>query len=204
MVDGKPPAAPLVREPAVKAPPVAGRPRRPRQSAVVGGLLILLGAILLLGQFAPIWHFGWPLFIIAPGVLVLLTALTSRGAVGEGLAITGSLITVTGLILLVQNATNHWASWAYAWALVFPGSVGAGMMFYGMASGRSGNLRFGSRLLAAGLVTFFLGALFFEGVLQISGYQFDRGTGVAVGALIIGAGALILILNLMSPRRSSS
>ena len=44
------------------------------------------------------------------------------GAISEGLAIAGSIVTVSGLILLIQDATAHYESWAYAWALVFPGA----------------------------------------------------------------------------------
>src|SRR5438105_2944071 len=118
MADGLPPSASVVPEPA------APRPRQPRrQSLVIGGLLILIGAILLAGQFVRIdvGHDGWPFFVIAPGVVILFLALTARGVVSEGLAVLGSIITVSGLILLYQNATDHFESWAYAWALVFPG-----------------------------------------------------------------------------------
>ena len=121
MAEGSPPNASLGKEPAINQAP---RPRR--QSIVLGGLFVLIGAILLLGQFVrvDIGHYGWPFFIIAPGVVILFVALTARGAVSEGLAILGSIITVTGLILLFQNLTDHYESWAYAWALVFPGATG--------------------------------------------------------------------------------
>jgi peptidoglycan/LPS O-acetylase OafA/YrhL len=180
------------------------RPPR-RQSTVLGGLLVLIGAVLLAGQFVrvDVGHYGWPFFVIAPGVLLLIIALTSRGVVGEGLAIAGSIITVTGLILLYQNSTDHFESWAYAWALVFPGAIGLGMSLYGLRAGRPGNVRAGTRLAGIGLVVFLVGAAFFEGVIGIGGYHLDRAAGVAVGALIIALGALLLILNLTSGRRES-
>ena len=200
MAAERPPSAPVAQESATSQAPA--RPRR--QSTVVGGLLILIGAILLIGQFVriDIGHFGWPFFIIAPGVLLLFVALTARGPAGEGLAIAGSIITVTGLILLYQNVTDHFESWAYAWALI-PAAVGIGMQVYGWAAGRPGNIRVGTRLLGASLVVFFLGLLFFEGVIGIGGYQFDQTAGVLVGAAIIGLGALMLIGNLTSSRRNS-
>src|ERR1700682_5819350 len=117
-------------------------PRRSRSpSMLLGGMLVLIGAIWLVGQFVriDIGHYGWPVFVIPPGGVLLFVALTARGAVGEGLAILGSIITVTGLILLYQNATNHFESWAYAWALIFPGAVGVGMILYGLAAGRPGS-----------------------------------------------------------------
>jgi hypothetical protein len=170
---------------------------------VMGGLLVVVGAILLLGQFVriDIGHYGWPFFLIVPGVAILVVALMARGALGEGLAVLGSIITVTGLILLYQNATDHFESWAYAWTLIFPGSVGVGMILYGLVAGRPGNVRAGTRLVGISLVLFLLGVAFFEGVIGIGGYQFGRSAGVAVGALIIATGALLLILNLASSLR---
>src|ERR1700693_4058812 len=176
-----------------------------RPSMVAGGLLVLVGALLLLGQFVNIdvGHYGWPLFVIAAGLVILFLALTSRGALGEGLAILGSIIAVTGLILLYQNATDHFESWAYAWTLIFPGAVGVGMVLYGLAAARPGNVRAGPRLVGVGLILFLLGVAFFEGVLGIGGYQFGRSAGVAVGAVIIAMGAVLLILNLTSSRPQS-
>jgi hypothetical protein len=173
---------------------------------VLGGLLVLVGAVLLVGQLVHIdlGHYGWPFFVIAPGVLILFIALMARGALGEGLSILGSIITVTGLIMLYQNATDHFESWAYAWTLIFPGAVGVGMTLYGLAAGRPGNVRVGTRLVGVGLILFLLGIAFFEGIIGIGGYQFGRAGGVAVGGLIIALGALLLVLNLTSGRRPSS
>jgi hypothetical protein len=177
-------------------------PRRPRQATVLGGLLIVVGALLLLGQFVSIdvGHYGWPLFVIVPGVLILVLALTSSGAVSEGLAIAGSSVTMSGLILFYQNATDHFESWAYAWALVFPGATGIGMILYGIRAGRPGNIRFGTRMLGAGVVIFLLGAIFFEGIIGIGGYHFGRSAGIVVGVVIIAIGAVMFALNLISYR----
>ncbi|HEY9289015.1 MAG TPA: hypothetical protein VIT43_13440 [Candidatus Dormibacteraeota bacterium] len=114
---------------------------------MLGLLLVLAGVALLLAQVVHVdlGHYAWPLFIIVPGVALLIIAVSSRGFAGEGLAILGSLLTITGLILLFQKATDHFESWAYAWALVFPGAVGIGMIIYGTYAGRSGNVRAGAR-----------------------------------------------------------
>jgi hypothetical protein len=172
---------------------------------VLGGLLVLIGAILLAGQFVRVdlGHYGWPFFVIAPGILILLVALTSRGAVSEGLAIFGSIVTVSGLILLVQDATDHYESWAYAWTLVVPGAIGLGMVLYGLIAHRAGNIRSGTRLLGIALVLFLLGAVFFEGVIGIGGYHLGNSAGVALGVIIIALGALMLVANLTSRDRTS-
>src|SRR5713101_4880374 len=111
MAEGPPPSVPAVQQPATRQPR--------RQPMVLGGLLVLIGAILLVPQFVrvDIGHYGWPVFVIAPGVVILVVAITARGAISEGLAILGSVITVTGLLLLSQNATDHYERWAYVWAL---------------------------------------------------------------------------------------
>ena len=177
-----------------------------RQSMILGGLLVLIGAVLLLGQFVrvDIGHYGWPFFVIAPGVLILFVALTARGAVSEGLAILGSIVTVTGLILLFQDATDHYEIWAYAWTLVFPGAIGLGMILYGLTARRTGNVRSGTRLVGIALVLFLLGAAFFEGVIGISGYQVDHTAGLVLGVLIIALGGVMLVLNFTSRGRNST
>jgi hypothetical protein len=177
-----------------------------RQSTVLGALLVLVGAALLLGEFVrvDVGHYGWPFFVIVPGVLLIIAALTSRGVLSEGLAIAGAIVTMTGLILLYQNSTDHFESWAYAWALVFPGAIGIGMVLYGLVAARPGNVRVGMRLAGVGIVLFFLGAAFFEGVIGIGGYEFGRWTGTVAGILIIGLGAVLLFLNMASSRRRSN
>jgi hypothetical protein len=172
---------------------------------VLGALFVLIGAILLAGQFVRVdlGHYGWPFFVIAPGILILFVALTARGAVSEGLAILGSIITMSGLILLFQAATDHFESWAYAWALVVPGAIGVGMILYGLTARRPGNVRSGTRLVGIALVLFLLGAAFFESVIGIGGYELNHSAGVVLGVLIIALGAVMLVLNLTSRGRRS-
>ena len=197
---------PRANDPGAPAPVISQPPRRGRrQSTVIGALFVLIGAILLAGQIVrvDIGHYGWPFFVIVPGLLILFVALSARGAVSEGLAILGSVVTVTGLILLFQDATDHYESWAYAWALVFPGAIGLGMILYGLTASRPGNVRAGTRLGGIALVLFLLGAAFFEGVIGIGGYQLDHTAGVVLGVIIIALGALMLVLNLTSSGRRS-
>ena len=199
MPEAAPPDAPVVPRPA----PNWVENWRQRPSTIWGGLLVAVGVILLIGQFVHVdlGRYGWPLWIIVPGVVLLILAVSSRGFFGEGLAIAGSITTMTGLILLVQNLTDHFNSWAYAWALVFPASIGIGMILYGLTAGRAGNVRAGLRVLAVGVVLFVLGAAFFEGVIW-GGIEFGTSSGVVLGVLIIVVGLVLVLLNLTSRRRS--
>src|SRR5438034_9606186 len=117
MAEAVPPRARVAQAPAASQTPV----RSWRQSTILGGLLVLIGAILLIGQFVrvDIGHYGWPFFVIAPGVLLILVALTARAAASDVLAFAGSLIAVSGRTPLYQNSSHHFASWAYACALLF-------------------------------------------------------------------------------------
>ena len=142
---------------------------------VAGILLIGAGAVLLavntFGMRLPfeLGTVGWPVFIIVPGLAVLVIALATRGEPGVGIATTGGILATVGLLLAYQSTTDHWASWAYAWALVAPASVGLSMLLWG-AIHRSGTVvRQGLAGLGVGIVLFTIGFAFFEGVLNIGG-----------------------------------
>ncbi len=103
-----------------------------RTGLVGGAILVALGALFLaqeLFSFDP-GRYGWPLFIIGPGLLLFAgMVLGGRGA-GD-FAIPASIVTTVGLILFTQNLTGHFQSWAYAWTLVAPTAVGLGLALYG-------------------------------------------------------------------------
>src|SRR5690242_11251948 len=86
-----------------------------RGGVVLGLILIALGGLFLLDRVLDIdiGRYGWPLFIIVPGVLILAWGVSMPGREGLGLAIGGGIATIVGLILAVQNATGLWATWAY-------------------------------------------------------------------------------------------
>ena len=54
---------------------------------------------------------------------------------GLGFAIAGTIVTTIGFLLLYQDSTGHWESWAYAWALLTL-AAGLGTLIYGLAIGR--------------------------------------------------------------------
>lgn len=166
--------------------------RRPRNvSLVLGSILILVGLLFIVGQLINIRieHFVWPFYIIIPGVLLFIFALTTEGSGSEALVILGSLVTMVGLILLYQNTFDHYESWAYAWALI-PFSVGLGQIIYGSVKGRELMVVNGRRLIAIGGVIFFVGAVFFELIIGISGFGLGS---YAWPILLIGLGVLILL-----------
>lgn len=159
---------------------------------VVALVLIGLGALFLLGQFFKFnfWSFAWPMFIIVPGLLFFVGMVLGGKSAG-GLAIPGSIVTMVGLILLYQNTFNHWESWAYAWALIFPTSVGIGLMIQGTWSNKPDLLRSGRQMFSVGIIIFVVAAAFFELVIGISG----RGSIASYvwPVLLIGLGIYLLL-----------
>ncbi|MGI8928884.1 MAG: LiaI-LiaF-like domain-containing protein, partial [Candidatus Limnocylindrales bacterium] len=142
---------------------------------IVGLLLIVAGAILLaVNTFNMVLPFdlgrvGWPVFVIAPGLALLVIGLITAGEAGTGLAVAGGIVTTVGLILSYQYSTDHWTSWAYAWALIAPTSVGAAMLLWGIFHGRGDVARQGLSGLGVGLIILIIGFAFFEGVLHLGG-----------------------------------
>lgn len=161
-------------------------------AAVLGGILIVLGLVFFASQQLniDIGEWAWPLYVIAPGVAMVAFGLTQRR--GSGLTIAGSVITMVGLVLLYQNATGHWESWAYAWALVGPGGSGIGMLLYGTRSGDNKMARDGFFTTLTALGLFAAGFVFFEGILGISGTRLPLPQWVLPASVIL-IGLLLLL-----------
>jgi len=167
--------------------------RRGSSGAVVlGAVLIALGLIFFVGQQlnVDLADAAWPFYVIAPGLALMAFGLTQ--ARGSGLTIAGSMVTMIGLVLLYQNATDHWESWAYAWALVAPGGSGIGMLLYGTRSRDAGMARNGFFTVLTALGLFAAGLVFFEGILGISGERLPL-PNWALPAAIIVIGLLLLL-----------
>jgi hypothetical protein len=79
-----------------------------------------------------------------------------------------------------------------------------GLLGYALLAGRPQLVQPGLRTAVTGLVLFLVGAIFFEGVVGISGRQFGRTTGIVVSALVIAIGAALLAANLISRGRTDS
>jgi hypothetical protein len=166
--------------------------------------LIGIGAMFLFGQLLGINIIGtlWPFFIIVPGLLFFI-GMVALGKSGAPLAIPGSIVTMIGLILLFQNVTGLWATWAYAWALIFPTSVGVGIAIAGLWGDDPRAARAGGTMALVGLIIFLAFAVFFELLLNISGLRTGPIGRVLLPLLLIGAGVVVLLLAFL-PRRSHS
>lgn len=196
------PDAPQPGEPQPDAPqPAGGRRTGFSGTAALGLILVVVGVVFLVSQWAQLdWGAAaWPFYVMAPGLVMLAFGLTQPR--GEGLTIGGSIVTMVGLVLLYQNVTGHWESWAYAWALVAPGGSGIGMLLYGTRSGNAKRAREGFWQVVTGLAIFAVGFVFFEGVIGISGDRWNLPEW-ALPAIVIGLGVLVLVRALFSGRRA--
>ena len=163
-----------------------------RGALLVGALLILLGAGALVVRVSGV-EVGWPAWVILPGVALLVAAFAVPEPGGSGLAAAGGIVTAAGGVLAVQDATGTYASWAYAWALVAPGGVGAGLLLYGLLARRGDIARGGLGSLVAGVVLFLIGFLFFEGLLRLDGDRFANLSDVVVPLVLMGLGFAVLV-----------
>ena len=155
----------------------------------VGIVLIALGAIFLLGRFVDLGAAVWPLIVMAPGIALLAWAFLG-GREATGLAVPGSIVTMVGLILFIQNATNRFETWSYAWGLVVA-AVGIGTWLYGSLAHKDDKVQEGVRTFTVGLALFAGFGLFFEFVIGIGGRGGLLGTWL-LPLLLIAAGAALL------------
>ena len=167
-------------------------------SVALGAILVLVGAAYLATQYLPrpvlevdLGHYGWPVFVIVPGLVLLGFGLAAKGL--SGLTVPGSIVTIVGLVLAVQNTFDLFATWAYAWALVAPGGVGLGLWLQGVVTRRPAQRAAGLRTMGLGLALFLVGAAFFEGVVHVSGREFGIVGQVLLPALLIAAGVWLLV-----------
>ena len=184
---------------AYAAPPPPGR--RGGSGIALGVVLVVVGLFYLAVQVADIdlSSFGWPLFIIIPGLTLLIVGFVS---LGTGAAIPGGILTMVGLVLAYQNSTGNWSSWAYAWALVAPGGVGVGLFLQGLRERNVGLIRQGRSLMFIALLIFLIGFVFFESILNLNGMNDLPVVRAALPALFIVIGILLLARSIRNSRRA--
>jgi hypothetical protein len=169
----------------------------------LGAVLVIVGLLLFVGQLTNVGidDVGWPLIIVAIGVVLLALGLFVNNE--QGMVVGGTVVTTIGLVLLYQNETGHWASWAYAWALVGPAASGLGLVLWGVRNGNGGDVRNGTWGLLGGLAIFVVGYLFFEGVIGLSGERLPLPEWVLPAAVIV-IGVAVLLRGLMERREPDS
>ena len=173
-----------------------------RGLTVLGSALVIVGVgwfvmrELAIDPFKAVSDAGWPYFVIIPGVALLLVSLVRTPPSGVGFAIAGSIVTTVGCVLLYQQTTGHWTSWAYAWALVGPGAAGLGMLAYGLIFGQRDLLAPGARLVAIAAAIFAVGYWYFETVFTTGRAPVALGEWWPV--IVIGAGLTALAVGFVS------
>jgi hypothetical protein len=170
-------------------------------SGVTGGaILVTLGTLFLAQKYFSFdtGNYGWPIFIIGPGLLFFAAMLVGGRGLGS-LAIPGSIITTIGLMLFLQNLTGRYETWAYSWALI-PTAVGVGLQIAGHRDGIAAMVREGQRLMQIGLMLFLVFGASFELFIfhssALAPYIFPA-------ALILG-GAALVVRNTARTRRTAS
>lgn len=166
-----------------------------RLGVVLGVLLVAAGATLLAVQAVGIETLApwWPMVIIVPGIGLVATAFSARDVRGLGyLAVPGSILAVTGGVLLAQSLTREWQSWSYVWPLVAPASVGIGLLLAGFRERSRGVRTAGWILLGVGLALFVLSEWFFVEVLGIGGAGLGGPFDLALPLLMVLGGILVI------------
>jgi hypothetical protein len=151
--------------------------------------LIGVGALFLLAQLTDFDVFGfiWPFFVILPGAAFLLAALNGDKN-AAGLAVPGALVTGTGGILLYQNMTGHWESWAYIWAL-YPVFLGLALIYVGRRTENEGTSKAGQGFVRWGGVVFVVLWAIFELAIFTENKPFGN---LLLPLVLIGAGVILL------------
>ncbi|MHB8107102.1 MAG: hypothetical protein ACYDH4_06695 [Candidatus Cryosericum sp.] len=177
-----------------------------RNTRVLGLLLLAVGAWVLVARFVHIdlgaWL--WPFWVIVPGGLIMALGFRDTHRSNEGLVTFGSIVAVTGTILFVQNVTGQWQSWSYAWALLFPGSIGLGQYLWGKHAGDASKIHRGEKVMETAFVLFVAFGLFFEVVLDIGGLHLGATSGIVVPVLLIAGGAALYVMSMNSGSRQVS
>jgi len=202
--------APIVSAPLTPAPayqphaPAYAAPTTPQRRV---GSTVALGIVLVvLGLFALIVQFtgfdaggGWPLFVVIPGLTLLLVGFLS---LGSGALIPGAILTVIGCILAYMNVSQDWPAWAFAWPLVAPGGVGLGIWLQGLRTHDAHMLRQGRVLMFVALLIFLIGFVIFGTIFRISEQDYGWFGKAALPGLLILIGIVLLARSIQRSRQT--
>src|SRR5438132_9889894 len=176
--------------------------RRGGSSTALGIVLVVLGlfALLIVLSGVDLTESGWPLFIIIPGLTLIVVGFLWVGAVAT---IPGGIVTMLGVVLAYSNSTGDWPLWAYGWAVVVPFGVGLGLYMQALRDRDQHALRTGRTLIFIGLMIFLIGFVLFESILGISGRDYFGPVGkAALPALLILVGVILLVRSVQRGRQT--
>src|SRR5256884_6768226 len=171
-------------------------------STALGIVLVVIGlfALLIVLSGVDLTESGWPLFIIIPGLTLIVVGFLWLGAVAT---IPGGIVTMLGVVLAYSNSTGDWPLWAYGWALVVPFGVGLGMYMQALRDRDQHALRTGRTLIFIGLMILLIGFVLVESVLGISGRGYFGPVGkAALPALPILVGVILPVRRVQRGRKT--
>jgi hypothetical protein len=155
---------------------------------VLAVTLIAAGVIILVvRRFGGTAETLWPFFIIIPGVALAALA-TTGGWRSKTAATAGFVVAGIGVILWVQELTNYYQSWAYAWALL-PAFAGLGLFISGYRDNDEATQARARGLMQWGAAGFVVLAIAFETLIFHERAIFG---GWLLPVVLIVAGALLL------------
>ena len=143
--------------------------------------------LLALRFFGEVVAIVWPFLIIIPGVAMFAFA-TTVGWQSRQLAAAGAVVAGTGVILLVQEMTDYYQSWAYAWTLL-PVFAGVGLLFVAQAEGNQAGKTRALQLMRWGALAFLVAGVAFETLI----FRNPVEGSLALPLILIAAGALLLV-----------
>lgn len=152
----------------------------------LGVILVVVGGLFLVDQLTGLrlMRNYWPLLIVGLGLVFWVGMLVSRKK-ALGLAIPGSLITMIGLLVFVQQTFSLWGTWTYAWGLLIS-AVGIGLLIMNISVKRVSLRRVAGLLIGIGLVLFLVLGFFFEILLKISGPGIEGRVFYSAGVILLG------------------
>jgi len=198
----------VAAEPVAAAPPSASAEAQPARqhrggsTTAIGIVLVVIGIFALAVALTGIdlRDSGWPLFIIIPGLTLMIAGFVSLGSVAT---VPGGVVTMLGVVLAYANSTGDWPMWAYGWSLVIPFGLGLGVYLQALRDRDQGALRTGRTLLFVGIMIFLIGFVLFESILGISGRDAFGPLGkAALPLLLILVGVILLVRSMQRSRQA--
>jgi len=199
-------STPVLAPTAPPPPPLSTKPQAARRrgwgsSAALGIVLVVVG-LFALGVVVldiDLTQYGWPLFVIIPGLTLLVVGFLGGG---QGASIPGGIVTMLGLLLAYSHSTGDWPSWAFAWSLIVPFGVGLGMYLQALRDRDLAALRRGRTLIFVGALIFMIGFVLFESILGISDMDYGVFGKAALPGLLVVIGIILLVRSIQRSRQA--